>query len=106
MKSAADKFYETAKTIEYKTPQVKYYSNVTGGELTDFSDMASLLAKHICSPVRFTSELAAMNAAGADRFVEFGPGKTLTGLVKKTLSGVTALNIENKETLEGADIYE
>lgn len=106
MKPAADKFYETAKTIEYKAPQVKYYSNVTGGELTDFSDMASLLAKHICSPVRFTSELAAMNGAGADRFVEFGPGKTLTGLVKKTLSGVTALNIENKETLEGADIYE
>lgn len=47
-----------------------------------------------------------MSTAGADRFVEFGPGKTLTGLVKKTLSGVTALNIENKETLEGADIYE
>lgn len=102
MQPAADKFYETAKTVEFKAPQVKYYSNVTGGELTDFSDMASLLAKHIVSPVRFTSELAAMQAAGADRFVEFGPGKTLTGLVKKTLEGVTAINIENLETLEGA----
>ena len=102
MHPAADKFYETAKTVEFKAPQVKYYSNVTGGELTDFSDMASLLAKHIVSPVRFTSELAAMQAAGADRFVEFGPGKTLTGLVKKTLEGVTAINIENLETLEGA----
>ena len=87
-------------------PNVKYYSNVTGGELTDFSDMASLLSKHIVSPVRFTSELAAMTEAGADRFVEFGPGRTLTGLVRKTLSGVSACNVENMATLEGAAIYE
>ncbi|MDE5569413.1 MAG: ACP S-malonyltransferase [Ruminococcus sp.] len=106
MKTAAEKFYETAKNISFKSPDVKYYSNVTGGELTDFSDMAGLLAKHIVSPVRFTSELAAMQKDGADKFVEFGVGKTLTGLVKKTLKGVTALSIENLESLEGADIYE
>ncbi|MCM1505765.1 MAG: ACP S-malonyltransferase [Ruminococcus flavefaciens] len=99
MQSAADKFYETAKTITFKAPQVKYYSNVTGGELTDFSDMPSLLAKHIVSPVRFTSELTAMQNDGADKFVEFGAGKTLTGLVKKTLKDVTAFNIENIEGL-------
>lgn len=102
MSSAADKFYETAKTISFKAPQVRYYSNVTGGELTDFSDMASLLAKHIVSPVRFTSELEAMQSAGADKFVEFGPGKILTGLVKKTLSGVAAANAEDIESLKGA----
>lgn len=102
MSSAADKFYETAKTISFKAPQVRYYSNVTGGELTDFSDMASLLAKHIVSPVRFTSELEAMQSAGTDKFVEFGPGKTLTGLVKKTLSGVAAANAEDIESLKGA----
>lgn len=105
MQSAADKFYEAAKTITFNAPQVKYYSNVTGGELTDFSDMPTLLAKHIVSPVRFTAELAAMQAAGADTFVEFGPGKTLTGLVKKTLKDVTAVNIENLAGLEGAEIY-
>lgn len=105
MQSAADKFYETAKAITFNAPQVKYYSNVTGGELTDFSDMAAILAKHIVSPVRFTCELAAMQEAGADTFVEFGPGKTLTGLVKKTLKGVNALNIENLAGLEGAEIY-
>lgn len=102
MQSAADKFYETAKTITFKSPEVKYYSNVTGGELTDFSDMAELLAKHIVSPVLFTSELAAMRKTGADKFVEFGPGKTLTGLVKKTLSGVKAANAESLATIEGA----
>lgn len=102
MQPAADKFYETAKTITFNAPQVKYYSNLTGGELTDFSDMPSILAKHIASPVRFTSELYAMQEAGADKFFEFGPGKTLMGLVRKTLTGVTAVSIENLKTLEGA----
>ena len=105
MQSAADRFYETAKNIKFYAPNTKYYSNVTGGELTDFSDMASLLAKHIVSPVRFTDELSAMQAAGADSFAEFGPGKTLTGLVKKTLSGVTAWNVENMDTLEKVEEY-
>ncbi len=106
MQSAAESFYETAKTVTFKAPQVRYYSNVTGGELTELPDMAELLAKHIVSPVRFTSELFAMSEAGADKFAEFGPGKTLAGLVKKTLPGAAAFNIENLETLEGADIYE
>ena len=96
---------DQAKTITFRAPQVKYYSNVTGGELTDFSNMPELLAKHIVSPVRFTSELNQMKNDGADIFAEFGPGKTLTGLVKKTLSDVKAFNIENTDTLEGAEIY-
>lgn len=104
MQIAADKFIETAKQITFNEPKVKYYSNVTGAELTDFSDMPSLLAKHIVSPVRFTSELSAMQNDGADTFVEFGPGKTLTGLVKKTLSDVKAVNVESVESLEGAEI--
>ena len=91
-----------AKTITYKKPEIKYYSNLTGAELTDFSDMADILAKHIVSPVRFTSELAAMAADGFDTFVEFGPNKVLTGLVKKTFKGVKAFNIENCKNLEEA----
>ncbi len=106
MQTAADKFYEAAKEIPFRAPHVKYYSNVTGGELTDFSDMPSLLAKHIVSPVRFTSELAAMQADGADTFLEFGPGKTLTGLVKKTLPDARAYNMENLETIgKAVEIY-
>ena len=67
---------------------------------TDFSDMPTLLAKHIVSPVRFTQELAQMQADGADTFIEFGPKAVLTGLVKKTLKGVTAKNCESVDTLK------
>lgn len=100
MSSAADEFYNSIKNLNFKTPTVKYYSNVTGAELTDFSDMPSLLAKHIVSPVKFTDELNNMYESGFDTFIELGPNKVLSGLVRKTIKTATVLNIENKETLE------
>lgn len=102
MVSAAKEFESAVRGIQFKTPKVKFYSNVIGAELTDFSDMPALMAKHICSPVRFTEELGAMKNDGFDTFVELGPGKVLTGLVGKTLSDVKAVNIENAATLDAA----
>ena len=102
MQSAADEFIEAAKGVTFSEPAVEFYSNVLGEKLTDFSDMPTLLAKHIVSPVKFTSELAEMEKAGYENFIELGPNKVLTGLVKKTLKGKNALNIENTETLEKA----
>lgn len=99
MQSAADEFYAKIKNINFKKPSKAFFSNVIGGELTDFSDMPSLLAKHIVSPVRFTSELNAMADFGIDTFIELGPNKVLTGLVKKTLPNAEAYNIENISTL-------
>ncbi len=101
MQPAADAFYAAIKDVVFHAPDVTFYSNVLGGARTDFSDMPTALAKHIVSPVRFTDELAAMQADGIDTFIEFGPKSVLTGLVKKTLKGVTAKNCESSETLEG-----
>ena len=102
MQSAADEFLAKAEAISFSVAQKEFYSNVLGEKLTDFSAMPQLLAKHIVSPVKFTSELAAMQQAGYTDYIELGPGKVLTGLVKKTLDGVNAVNIENAETLEKA----
>lgn len=102
MKPAAEEFKIAVKDMNFKTPDVKFYSNVTGAELTDFSDMPELMSRHICSPVRFTDELNAMKKDGFDVFVELGPGKVLTGLVGKTLNEVKAVNIENTESLKVA----
>lgn len=102
MQPAADEFYQAAKSFTFNKPTLEFYSNLTGGLLEDFSDMPGYLAKHIVSPVRFTSELAALQAAGYTRYLELGPGKTLTSLVKRTLTGVTAQNIENAKTLAKA----
>ena len=94
MKEAGLEFGELIKDIPIGEPKKAFYSNVTGGKLTDLSDIHDILSRHIFSPVRFTSELAAMQADGIDSFVECGPGKALTGMVKKTLDGVAAEAID------------
>ena len=99
MQSAADEFYAKIRNVTFKKPSKAFFSNVIGGELTDFSDMPSLLAKHIVSPVKFTSELNSMAEFGIDTFIELGPNKVLTGLVRKTLPNAEAYNIENISTL-------
>ena len=85
--------------ITFNKPSVAFYSNLLGAEMTEFDGMPEKLAKHIVSPVKFTSELAALQAEGYENFVELGPNKVLTGLVKKTLKGVNAVNVENEKTL-------
>ena len=100
MQEAADEFQAAITSVPFAAPKFPLYSNVTGGPLADWSDMPGYLARHLVSPVRFTTELAAMREAGAERFVECGPGKVLTGLVKKTLAGAAAFNVENQKSLE------
>ncbi len=102
MQPAADEFKEAIKDIEFFKPQMKFFSNLTGAELTDINDMPSKLAMHIVSPVRFTAELETLSSLGYTNYVELGPNKVLTGLVKKTLKGVNSLNIENEATLDKA----
>ena len=102
MQPAADAFYEKIKDVKFSAPKKDFYCNLTGELLTDVSDMPSYLTKHIVSPVRFTTELNNMQQAGYDTFVECGPGKVLTGLVKKTLSGVNSMNVEDEKTYQKA----
>lgn len=100
MQSAADDFMHEIRNVKFKTPKCKFYSNIYGGELHNFEHMPELLAKHMVSPVLFTSELETLYGDGYETFVECGPGKVLTGLVKKTIKGANAYNVENTETLQ------
>lgn len=102
MKEASDEFYQKSKEFKFNTPHKEFYTNLTGDILKEGTDMRDYLSKHIISPVKFTTELANLQANGYDTFVELGPGKVLTGLVKKTLKGVLAVNIENNKTLQSA----
>ncbi|MGN1339570.1 MAG: ACP S-malonyltransferase [Oscillospiraceae bacterium] len=101
MNSAAEEFKTAVAGFPFAAPNCDFYSNLYGKKL-DGAPNAEYLATHICSPVRFTDELEAMNNAGIDAYVELGPGKVLTGLVKKTFRGANAMHIENAETLEKA----
>ena len=62
--------------------------------------MKPLLIRQVSSSVRWQQSVEAMIADGVDRFVEIGPGKTLSGFVKKINRQVTVLNVERLEDLE------
>lgn len=102
MEGASKEFYEAIKDIKFNEPSVPFYSNVTGQELTDFSDMPSLLAKTYDLTCTLYFGIKCYEQCRYDKFIELGPNKVLTGLVKKTLKGSTAVNIENLKTLESA----
>lgn len=99
MKSASEQFFAKAQSFTFSEAKVDFYSNVLGTRLEDFSDMPSLMASHIVSPVKFTSELALMAQNGIENYIELGPKNVLTGLVKKTLDDAVALSVENEATL-------
>ena len=99
MQSAADEFKPAAEGVSFNMPKVTMMSNITGDVLDSVDDMPERLAKHIVSPVRFTAELAKLSEMGYDTFIECGPNKVLTGLVKKTLKGVTAVNVQDADSL-------
>lgn len=99
MKPAADELLPILKSVTFNEPKVDFYCNLYGKKLEDFSDMPNYLANHLTSAVRFTDEILTMSDDGFDTFIELGPNKVLTGLVKRTLKGVNALNIEDSKTL-------
>lgn len=100
MQPAADELREAISGIPFSAPKGAFYANVTGKQLTDFSDMPGYLATHLVSPVRFVEELHAIQNDGAVRFIECGPNKVLTGLVRKTLDGTENFNVENEKTFD------
>lgn len=76
--------------------------NLDGTFYNKEENVKDILAKHIVSPVRFSKSIETMLNSGIDTFVEIGPGKTLSGFMKRfdTNKEITILNINNVESLE------
>ncbi len=84
-------------------PAITCWANLTGASYgTTAEEVSHTLAEQVSHPVRWVDELRGMRAAGIDTFVEVGPGHTLTGLVGRTLEGVTTYNVESPSQLEEA----
>jgi len=103
MTPASEKFAPELEAVSFAAPGIPAYANLTGGLYPeDPAEYAGILAAQIKNPVRWVDEVRAMIADGVDTFVECGPGKTLCGLIKKIDKTVTALQVENEETLRAA----
>lgn len=98
MDSASEAMAEYLADKELKEPSVPVYANLTAEPYSD--DFKKLISMQINHPVRWQKTVENMIAQGAERFIEVGVGKTLTGLIKKINADVSAVNIENKEGLD------
>ena len=99
MEPAARRLENEFKKIIFNNPSIPVYMNVDGKPITYSAIVADLLVKQAMSPVRWVQTLENMQADGIDTFIECGAGKTLSGLVKKTLKGVRILRVENLKTM-------
>lgn len=88
MQPAQEELAEAIAEAVFNTPVCPVYQNVDGKPHTDPTEIKENLIKQLTAPVRWTYDVEAMIADGADEFIELGPGSVLQGLVKKINRGV------------------
>lgn len=82
----AKEYYEKElEKVELKKGNKVVIKNIDGMPYEESNNIKEILAKHIISPVRFDKSIKFMKDKGISTFIEIGPGKTLTGFVKKEL---------------------
>lgn len=104
--NASEALRDELKKITFNKCRIPVIKNLNGEEYNESDNMVTILSNHVINPVKFRKSMETMLSMGIDTFVEVGPGKTLSGFVKKVCKekGIEAnvLNIENVETLENA----
>lgn len=96
---AGIKLYEELKDIELSDMKVPVLTNVTGDYVNDVSEIKELLKKQVMSSVMWEDTIRNMINDGVDTFIEIGPGKVLSGFVKKIDRKVNILNVEDLKSL-------
>lgn len=102
LENAKNEYMKELDKITFNKGNVKVIKNIDGTFYNDEDNIKEILANHIVSPVRFDKTIRLMKDEGIDTFIEIGPGKSLTGFIKKELEGVNLINIYDVESLENA----
>ena len=97
---AGEKLGDVLNNVELKEFSVPYITNVTADYVTSPDGVKELLMQQVSSSVRWQQSVERMIEDGVDTFIEIGPGKTLTGFLKKIDRTKKALNVEKVEDLE------
>ena len=87
MKSAAKKMEDKINSTKFITPSINIVNNVTANPENNPDQIKKLLVKQIFSTVRWRESLINISNEGIKNFIEIGPGKALTGMIKRTLKG-------------------
>ena len=100
LKKASEQLKEALTDVELHEMKIPYLTNVTGDYVKDISEVKELLETQVCASVRWQQSVEKMNADGVDTFVEIGPGRTLTGFLRKIDRSVKGYNVDKLEDLE------
>ena len=100
MEPAARVLEKEFEAITFEVPQVPDVMNVDAAVESDPTAIKQKLVRQAMAPVLWEKTLLTMQEMGVDTFVEVGPGKTLSGFVKKTCKGASIHRVENQATLE------
>lgn len=98
MQPAADALLPMLYKTPFRRPSVTVIANLTAEPITDADGLPEQLAKHIVSPVRWVETLEYLERMGVTHYVEVGPGKVLSGLVKKTLSSAIIAQVDTEDS--------
>lgn len=104
LKEAGEKLGNVLEEITIRDISIPYLTNVTADYVTEKEKIKELLKKQVYSPVRWQQSVERMIADGTDTFIEVGPGKTLTGFLRKINRNVKGIKIENIEDLKNIDL--
>ena len=100
LKEASEELGKELEKININNSEKQVIKNIDGKPYTEQDDIKEILKKHIISPVHFDKAIDTMLKMGIDTFIEIGPGKTLSGFIKRTNKEVKVLNINNLASLE------
>ena len=100
LEPAGEKLKKVLEGVEVHPMTIPVVANVTGKVIPSEDQVKDLLVQQVSKSVFWEDSNRAMMEAGVDTFVEIGPGKVLSGFVKKIDRGLRALNVENKQSLD------
>jgi [acyl-carrier-protein] S-malonyltransferase len=99
MMPAQERLAQDLANVDYKDFLFPIVHNVDAAQNANASIVADLLTRQVSSPVRWLESVQNMRASGVEKFIEIGPGKVLTGLVRQIDREAVYSNIENSESL-------
>jgi [acyl-carrier-protein] S-malonyltransferase len=95
MQPSADKMSQILIKTNFLQPEINIVSNVTAKTIDNFKEIPSLLAKQITHHVRWRESVDFMTKNSVKHFIEIGPGKALTGMIKRIGKELTTTTIDN-----------
>jgi [acyl-carrier-protein] S-malonyltransferase len=101
MRPAVDKMSEIIDGMAFAEPAIPIIANTTAQPLTTAQAVREELIQQLCHCVQWQGSVEYMIGQGVSTFMEFGPGKVLTGLIRRIDKGVTTVNIGDVQTVKG-----